>query len=88
MEQYQGIVQFILDQFVALSVRYPVIASIIVVMGSMRFWAKPAIEFGRKIVAMTATKKDDEFLEKAEKHPVVKGILWAVDYVLSIKPLK
>jgi hypothetical protein len=70
---------------VELVAKYPVIASIIGVVGVFRLVFKPAVSFARTVVTATPTKKDDEVMDKVEASGVYKGIVWVVDYLTSIK---
>ena len=68
--------------------KYPVIASIIAVVGILRLVVKPLMSIARAVAANTVSPKDDAVLDKVEASGVWKGLLWVLDYIASVKPLK
>lgn len=51
----------------------------------MRLVFKPLFSVLRTYVDMTSSLKDNEWLNKIESHPITKGILYALDWIASIK---
>lgn len=64
---------------------HPTLATMIVLMGSMRMFAKPVVSAIRQIIVLTPSKADDVWLDKMEKKGWVKVLLYVLDWVSSIK---
>lgn len=78
-----------MEQILELIAQYPVVSSILVVVGALRLVFKPVMTAIQAIVAVTPSKKDDEVLAKAEASSIYKAIVWVIDYLASIKlPVK
>lgn len=83
-------VQSAIAEFLAAAVvKWPVLSTIIAVIGSMRLWAKPVFGLLHQIVELTPTKWDDGLWAKAydffTRNSVGVLIAWALDYFGSIK---
>lgn len=68
----------------AVSLPAPLVA-IILIIGSLRVVFKPLFALAYAIVSVTPSKKDDEVVKKVEEHKITKAILFALDYIASIK---
>ena len=78
-----------MEQILELIAQYPVVSSILVVVGALRLVFKPIMTAIAAIVEVTPSKKDDDLLVKAQSSAVYKAIVWAIDYLASIKlPVK
>lgn len=73
------------DIILDLAVRYPIISSLLLVIGALRFVVKPLLLAARYIVRGTASTKDDEWLTRIEGSPWLTAILFAADWLASIK---
>jgi hypothetical protein len=71
-----------------LVVKYPIISTVIFVIGLLRLLLKPLVEFLRARVAATADLEDDRRLAAAEASWWWKALLFILDWGASIKPLK
>lgn len=69
----------------SLADKFPVITTILMVMGTLRAIAKPLSTFVHEVVKATPTAKDDEFVAKIEASKVYSSLHWALDYFTSIK---
>lgn len=78
MEQIQ---QTIID----LVSHYPVIATILMVIGVARMIFKPFFSFMQAVVDATPSANDNEILAKVEASKVYKAIAYAFDWFGSIK---
>jgi chromatin segregation and condensation protein Rec8/ScpA/Scc1 (kleisin family) len=78
----------ILAFILAFASKYPAVASVIFFMGTMRLFMKPIVTCVKEIVALTESKKDDEMVEKVEQSKAYKTIVFILDYILSVKPIK
>ena len=67
--------------------RFPIILSILSVIGAIRLINKPLFAFLRAFVSSTSTLKDDELLDKVEQSKVYKGISFVLDWLFSVKLL-
>ena len=65
--------------------QYPIIASIVFVIGLARVVNKPLFAIAHAVVAETPSKTDDQVLEAVEKSAIYKAISFVLDYVGSIK---
>lgn len=68
-----------------LAAKYPIIASIIIVIGIFRSIFKPLMSFLRSFVLATPSVKDDSILDKFEGSKIYAGIIYVVDWFTSIK---
>lgn len=64
---------------------YPILASVIFVVGILRLVLKPTLSILRNIANATKTIKDNELLDKVERSKILKAVLYALDYLASIK---
>ena len=55
------------------------------VVGLLRLALKPIVSAVREVVAATATKKDDEFVEKVEESRAWGVFVYLLDWLTSIK---
>lgn len=72
----------ILSELIA---KYPVLASVVGVVGILRLIFKPLFSFFHSYVLATPTSRDDEFLVKVEKSKFYSVIVFLLDYIGSIK---
>lgn len=72
-----------------LAVKYPLIATVIAVLGSMRLWAKPVFSAVHALVELTPSKADDGWWAGIYNYltntPSGRTLNWVLDYVASIK---
>ncbi len=68
--------------------KYPVIGSIVAVVGLIRIIVKPIMVALKTIVDSTESPKDNELLVKVEESKVYKALMFLLDYLASVKPLK
>jgi len=71
-----------------LAAKFPIILSVFIVMGVSRSILKPLFVFLNAAVASTPSLKDDELLKKVEGSSVYKSLVFALDYLFSIKLIK
>jgi hypothetical protein len=80
---------FVLDLFTGLIAKYPVLATLVAILGSMRVWAKPFFSAVHALVQLTPSKTDDGWWASAYDFftltPTGKTLAWLLDYVASIK---
>lgn len=72
----------------ALSAKYGFVIQLLTFIGLFRLILKPFLVFIHSYVAVTETKKDDEFIEKVEGNKIFKGLLFVLDWLASIKIIK
>lgn len=68
--------------------KYPLFASVLLIMGSLRAIFKPLLAVARAYVGSTPSKSDDEALNKVEASKLYKTVAFILDYVASIKLTK
>jgi len=68
--------------------KYPVLGSIVAVVGLIRIIVKPVMVALKSIVESTESPKDNELLVKVETSKVYKAVMFLLDYLGSVKPLK
>lgn len=78
----------ILAFILAFASKYPLLATVIGIMGTARLFMKPIVECVKHIVSLTETKKDDEAVSKIEQSKAYKTLVFVLDYILSVKPIK
>lgn len=80
-----GVADAISKFLVPLVAKYPVLATIIAVLGTCRLLLKPTFTWLHSVVQATPTTKDDEWLQKAESSAWFRWLSYGLDYVASIK---
>lgn len=65
--------------------QYPIVASIVFVMGLARLVNKPIFAIAHSIVEATPSDSDDKVLAEVEASKIYKGVSFVLDYVGSIK---
>lgn len=65
--------------------KYPVVTSVIAIVGILRLIVKPIVSILESIAAATESKVDDIALEKVKTSAIYKGLVWLLDYVASVK---
>lgn len=75
----------ILEFFMAMIAKYPVAASVFMVVGVLRAVFKPLMLVAHAYVDATSNPKDNEMLAKAESSVAYKGLAFILDYLASIK---
>lgn len=65
--------------------KYPVVASVIAVVGILRLVIKPLMSIVHSVADSTESAKDNEVLEKIESSKVWQGLVWLIDYLSSVK---
>jgi len=76
-----SLLKFLVD----LAAKYPMLSTILMVIGLLRVVNKPLFSVLKTIVASTSTKKDDELLGKVEKSYLYNMISYILDWFGSIK---
>lgn len=71
-----------------LVVQFPWLATIFMVVGVIRLIVKPLMELAKGVAASTPSAKDDEAVAKVEASKIYKTILFVIDWLFSIKPVK
>lgn len=66
-------------------VKWPVMTTIIMVIGVLRACVKPAMSLLQAYVLATPSKSDDEFVANFQSGKIYRAIAWFIDYVSSIK---
>lgn len=84
-QNMEAILTTLLGIFVQFAQNWPIMASLIVIMGTFRMFFKPLMTMLRAWAQATKSTKDDELLNKVEAHPVYKAIMFIVDYIASVK---
>lgn len=65
--------------------QYPVVGSILIVIGGLRVVFKPIFSVWRAYVEYTVSPSDNLILDKVEASPIYKGVAWLLDFFGSIK---
>ena len=67
------------------ALQYPIIMTIVVIMGSARVIMKPLMKLLEAIASITKSNKDNIFLVKLKKNKIYQGFVWFLDYGASVK---
>lgn len=62
-----------------------ILASILIIVGTLRLTIKPLLSFLHTFVDSTPTKVDNDFLEKVENSKVLKVIFYLLSLFASVK---
>lgn len=73
------------ELILSLAEKYPVIASIFMVIGVLRAIFKPLTTVFEKYVEATPSEKDNAVYQKVVNSKVYGAIQWLLDYTASIK---
>lgn len=80
---------FILVFITNLAAKYPVVATVLTIMGSARLWMKPVSSIVHQIVELTPSKRDDGALTAVlaffNENPVGRFLAYLFDWLLSVK---
>lgn len=76
------------ELILALATKYPVLVTVLTVIGTLRLVMKPLFSFLHEYVLITETKKDDELLAKVEGSKYFKWVMYVLDYLASVKVKK
>lgn len=68
-----------------LAAQYPVIVTMLLVVGVLRLLLKPVIAALHWYAEQTATTKDDEWVQRVESSKITTSALFALDWLASIK---
>jgi hypothetical protein len=71
-----------------LMVQFPWIATIFMVIGVIRVVVKPLMELAKSVAASTASAKDDAAVASLESNKIYKTVLFVIDWIFSLKPVK
>lgn len=75
----------ILEILLPLISKYPVVSSILLIVGGLRVVLKPIMVAAKAYVDYTATTSDNEKLAAIESSKLYKTISFVLDYLASIK---
>lgn len=65
--------------------QYPIISTIIFIVGGLRIIFKPLVAIIQNYVDYTPSPKDNEFLKKVMESFLYQKFVWLIDYIGSIK---
>ncbi len=74
-----------MDLILELSTKYPSLATVIMVVGTLRLLVKPLMSFLREFVQITPTHTDNAWLKRLEESKWWKAALYFLDWFGSIK---
>ncbi len=74
-----------MDLVIQFAAQYPIVATILMVVGVLRLVNKPLFAFLNTVVAATPTPKDNEILKKIETSKAYQYISFLLDYLGSVK---
>ncbi len=81
-----GIVTAIIQQILAWANQYPTVATIIMIIGTLRLIMKPLMSFLHQLVAITPGTGDDQLLDEVEHSQIYTTFMYILDWFASIKP--
>jgi len=67
------------------AVKFPIITTILLLMGMVRVVNKPLFAILHYLVLVTPWKQDDVYLDKVESSKAYKAFCFVLDWVTSIK---
>lgn len=73
------------DLVAGLAGKYPWLATVLAVVAACRLLLKPLFTFLHEVVKVTPSQKDDVLLAKVEASRVFRWVVFALDYLLSIR---
>lgn len=75
----------VIGYLVSLSDKFPIISSLLMVVGVLRVTFKPLFSLARLIVGATESKTDDGYLDQVEASRLYKSIAYVLDWFASVK---
>lgn len=81
----EEILKKLMEQVLIWAQQYPIVATILMVVGVLRFVMKPVMDLLRALVLATPGTGDDEFLAKVEGSKAWQYFLYILDWLGSIK---
>jgi hypothetical protein len=75
----------IINLIVGFAGQYPIIATLLMVIGALRVVFKPIFSVLRAYVEFTPNPADNLALDSVEGSKVYKGIVWFLDFFASVK---
>ncbi len=88
MEQLLPLLTSMLSPVVDALNHYPLVGSILAIIGALRLINKPLFALLHTIVDVTATDIDNKYLKAIEESKIYKAFLFVLDYVGSVKVKK
>ncbi len=82
---FEGIIAELVKQVLVWAQQYPVVASVLMVIGVLRVVMKPTFTFLREFVLATPGTGDDELLAKVEASKPLQWALYILDWFGSVK---
>lgn len=73
------------EMLLALIGKYPMVASVLSILGLIRLIVKPIMEVIKAYVEFTPNKEDDSFVNKVIASPIYNKFLFILDWLFSIK---
>jgi len=80
--------QIIIGLISGFAVKYPIVASVVAVVGTLRLIIKPIMVAAQAVVDATPSEKDNKVVKKVEESKFYKFLMFILDYVASVKPVK
>lgn len=78
-----------MEQIIAdLILKYPQLAAFFVVIGVLRVVVKPLMSIVKAAVEQTPSTKDDAAVAAFEQSKLYKTLLFIIDWLFSLKPIK
>ena len=77
-----------MDWLIGFISQYEWIKTALIVIGSLRLVMKPLFSVIRTYVDLTVNTDDNAWLKRIEEHSITKSILYALDWIASIKLVK
>lgn len=71
-----------------LILKYPQIATVFLIVGILRVVIKPLMAIAKSVAEQTPGTKDDDTVKAAEESKIYKAILFILDWIFSLKPIK
>lgn len=68
-----------------LASRHPWVTTVLMVVGWCRIIVKPMFSFLHEVVKVTPSERDDVWLAKVESSRIYKALVWALDWLFSVK---
>lgn len=82
-----GIVTGIVQEVLKWALQYPAVATVLMLIGTLRLIMKPLMTFLHEFVLATPGTGDDALLDQVEKSKVYTTFMYILDWFTSIKPV-
>ena len=81
----EDLVNQLVSVLMGLSVKYPIVMSVVLLVGVLRAINKPLFALARAFADATKSELDNKLIDDVEKSKIYKGVCFVLDWLGSVK---